>query len=81
MIGMKNIMLPAPAPRTYARFDLIDSGNGEVAHLSHIHQLDVHGSWYSLCGKIVTGWRASALSDTDHTRVCVSCERKATRRR
>lgn len=63
--------------RTYARHDVIDSGSGEIAHLSGQYRLDEHGAWYTLCGKVVTGWRAATLADTDHDRFCRCCERKA----
>jgi len=62
--------------RTYPMHDIIDSMSGAVAHLSYRFRYD-HGSWYSLCGKVVTGFRVPRLDDTDHERVCRSCERKA----
>lgn len=66
--------------RTFPKHDIIDSMSGAVAHLSYRFRLDEHGAWYSLCGKVVTGFRVGTLDDTDHERICRCCERKAGRR-
>lgn len=71
---------PHHTDRTYPRHDVISSGDGPVAHLSHLHRLDTFGAWYSLCGRVVEGWRTGNVEDTEHDRVCAACERKATRR-
>jgi hypothetical protein len=67
----------APAEeRDYPHYDVIESDR-PVAHLSGRYKLDEWGAWYTLCGTVVTGWRAANLADTDHDRFCRCCERKA----
>lgn len=69
-----------PSLRDYARHDVLESVDGTgVAHLSHISTVGEYGSWYSLCGRVVPSWRRVSLHDTEHSSVCLTCERKATR--